>query len=592
MSQPKLSRVGKVLPKYLPRIARERDAEGLLKIWLLDDTPPDDEPVLSPLQQLLRSPSGRRWLDETTGNLVRIYYLDPPGMSSPEPTERLVEVLTRKMPYTLAVHHIASLFRLSPERLPALIGYISLELESYCVLDLSDATDVAEIKNRLAATIEALKSSARDVIGSERVDELLCCREGSSITVAEALRIADGFKEQTAHQRRPERALVWRNHGAGMAEAIETIAKIIRILSDSSPDLVMLVRAERREGASFLRFELEAHDPSLGICFSEFGPQELKTDPGRYLSTIFKDIEQLSGSTVAARRRLEARGALLFKDLLPVDLQQRLWSLRSQVMTFQILSDEPWIPWELMKFQGPRGDPALSGLFFGEAFALTRWLRGVPKTLRLPVTELATVVGGDSALESAAAEREFLESLKGPQRRVEEILASYEDVITALASGRYDGWHFTGHGHFDGRDPNRWFLLLADYEKLMPEDLVAEAANLGTTQPLVFLNACQTGRGGMALTRPGGWAHRLLAAGAGAFIGSLWRIPDSRARDFAEAFYSNFFAGIPIGEAVRQARLTLRDRFPGDPTWLAYTVFAHPLASCRESTFERQLLSL
>jgi len=34
---------------------------------------------------------------------------------------------------------------------------------------------------------------------------------------------------------------------------------------------------------------------------------------------------------------------------------------------------------------------------------------------------------------------------------------------------------------------------------------------------------------------------------------------------------------MPIGEAVRAARIAVRAE--GDPTWLAYTVFADPLAS-------------
>ena len=52
---------------------------------------------------------------------------------------------------------------------------------------------------------------------------------------------------------------------------------------------------------------------------------------------------------------------------------------------------------------------------------------------------------------------------------------------------------------------------------------------------------------------------------------------DRPAFDFARVFYGHLLAGVPIGRAAREARLAARAS--GDPTWLAYTVFADPLAT-------------
>lgn len=109
------------------------------------------------------------------------------------------------------------------------------------------------------------------------------------------------------------------------------------------------------------------------------------------------------------------------------------------------------------------------------------------------------------------------------------------------------------------------------------DHLSGSVLNLGRSKPLVFLNACQVGQGGMSLTGIGGWASRFLAAGAGAFIGPLWSVYDKPACDFAKHLYSELIGGKPIGEAVKNARLSIRQ--DGDPTWLAYTVFAYPLAT-------------
>lgn len=103
----------------------------------------------------------------------------------------------------------------------------------------------------------------------------------------------------------------------------------------------------------------------------------------------------------------------------------------------------------------------------------------------------------------------------------------------------------------------------------------------GPLAPLVYFNSCHSA--GTVLTPEGqdGWARRLVHAGAGAFLGSLWATSDGAAFCQAETFYQHFTQGAPLGEAARMARLATRKRFPGDPTWLALSVFGHPLATCR-----------
>jgi len=47
---------------------------------------------------------------------------------------------------------------------------------------------------------------------------------------------------------------------------------------------------------------------------------------------------------------------------------------------------------------------------------------------------------------------------------------------------------------------------------------------------------------------------------------------------FARAFYDGLEAGRTIGEAAWCSRKHVRDLKPGDPTWLASSVYAHPNA--------------
>lgn len=83
----------------------------------------------------------------------------------------------------------------------------------------------------------------------------------------------------------------------------------------------------------------------------------------------------------------------------------------------------------------------------------------------------------------------------------------------------------------------------------------------------------------MGFNRPGGWTNRLISNGAGLFIAPMWTVTDERALVFAQVFYNELLNGSIVAEAVRQARLATRT--PGDPTWLAYTVYAHPNAYLR-----------
>lgn len=356
-------------------------------------------------------------------------------------------------------------------------------------------------------------------------------------------------------------------------------ATVLATPQSTLPDLILRVRYEVRDGRHQLFYTLVFRVAPPEGNLEEFGPIVLSREPGAFFQALFDDIRKLSREAQAPddlARRMAGKGARLFDELLPEPLQRRLERLRKTVRTVQILSDEPWIPWELLKFQERDGEP---GRFFGEAFALTRWIRGVPDAPRLTLRHLALVVPRDSNLPHAEPERQFLLDQRVDGRRVDEIAARSATVADELAQGGYDGWHFTGHASTQASDPQRAWLGLEANEELRPDDFY-DRANLWDRRPLVFLNGCQTARTGFSLTGLGGWAHDFFHVGAGAFLGTYWAVRDEPALCFSQAFYGALFAGIGAGEAVRTARLEVRDRFPGDPSWLAYTLFANPLATC------------
>jgi hypothetical protein len=348
------------------------------------------------------------------------------------------------------------------------------------------------------------------------------------------------------------------------------------------PDLEITIRLD---GTGALLFEVHAPDPESGINMLQLRSEPLPAPPDKYLRYLFKDIEDLSLDTEqdrrAAEKKLGIKGLVIWK-LFPRELQGLLWKRRRRALTLLIQSDESYIPWEIAKLQSwGRDRRVVAGPFLCEAFAVTRWVRGNPHQTRLPLRNLALVIPRTSRLPGAAAEGEEIRQLAALHGcQVTDIEPTFDPVCQAMASGIYGGWHFAGHGAAIGDDANRWHIELDGLRHLSAEDLLDETRNLGLSHPLVFLNGCTTGRGGLTLTGPGGWSRSFLEANAGAFIGTYWGIADDKSRELATTFYKNLFKGLPVGEALRKARLRLHKKHKGDPTWLAYTVFAHPLASC------------
>ncbi len=364
------------------------------------------------------------------------------------------------------------------------------------------------------------------------------------------------------------------------------------------PDLVLRIRKRTDGTTHHLKALLEVCNRDLGIEVRDhdFPPVTIK---GKLDEVVEGHFEQLQDQELVteeqkhlARLRLAALGVRLGELLLPESLRVLLWSLRHHkpAPSLLLLSNETWLPWELSRLREPDdaaptipmaqaeagdGDDETEGRYLVEIFALTRWLGDRPRHLELPLCDLGLVVP-DSGLRNAKAEKDGLTKLF-PE--AEELTARALPVLKALASAAHDALHFTGYGITDSRDPDHGGVDLDAGDVLRPGDLGDAARQMGRRHPWVFFNACHSARGLFALSGLGGFADAFLRAGAGAFLGTYWQVPDDRAKDFALAVYDYFArAGLPLGEAVRRARDWLSKTYPGDPTFLAYTAYGHPLA--------------
>ncbi len=291
----------------------------------------------------------------------------------------------------------------------------------------------------------------------------------------------------------------------------------------------------------------------------------------------FKSVRD--GATDRMRfNRAESLGLALWRDL-PPDFQRFYWDeLHGHDWSIAIYSQEPYIPWELVRPQKESGEQAD---FLGISFSMARWKQAVrfPDPLVVSgfsvIAPVYTEVSGAPPLPGAQEEADALVATFGATRIAGELAA----VTELLESTRgVQLIHFAGHGDFDPEADTDTVIKLAD-QSLVPEDIYR--ANLGrASRPLVFLNACEVGEEGWSLTRIGGWAEAFTDVGFSGFVGPYWAVNDTVARKAALLFYGALRDGASVGEALQAIRRQFYDepdeKYRGHPSWLAYTLHCQP----------------
>ncbi|HSL83756.1 MAG TPA: CHAT domain-containing protein, partial [Thermoanaerobaculia bacterium] len=320
----------------------------------------------------------------------------------------------------------------------------------------------------------------------------------------------------------------------------------------------------------------------------------IRGDRSSWIGGLYRDIEGFWAAHEhdfdGFMSDLRAFGATLFEELVPERLQELLWKHRDRLQAIQVLSSEPFVPWEVLHLKEPGSRLPREGHHFFAELGLVRWLMnktGPPRHLPRPGKAVYVVPDypvPEHRLPGAQEEKRLLEEI---WRARALHPATAEDVKDLLARpGDLSLLHFACHGEAASQEIRNAHLMMAgriepdgEYRQdVLNATAVEQYAALSGDgrRPLVFLNACQIGRSGYQLTGLGGFAEAFLQAGAGAFIGTLWSVGDQPALHFADGFYRSLAAGDTIVEATRAGRREAREAH--DVTWLAYVVYADPYA--------------
>jgi hypothetical protein len=349
-----------------------------------------------------------------------------------------------------------------------------------------------------------------------------------------------------------------------------------------APDLLIRICQTRGPtGESRYRFELTS--PKLGLFCKDAGEVGLPPQPQAWVERQMQDLNNLARALRNESDILLGRyGVDLYDRLCPPELQTFYWNqlhLREDIQTVLVVSDEPWVCWELLKPWRTVGKQHVEASHWCERFLLGRWLAGQPPPTVLPRGQVAAIAPSDADI-STEAEVAMLVRLGLPVKRVS---AQLKHVLDFLASDGCPGLHFVSHGVFNLQDADQAELWLEKptpneaRELLFPRTVNGKCLNFGQPRPLVFMNACNSGRSDFTYWGLGGWARAFIErAKCGAFIAPFWEVEDKRALQFAESLYRQALQGKPLGEAMRTARQILKGT--NNPTWLAYSLYGLPRA--------------
>ncbi|MBS9405456.1 CHAT domain-containing protein [Halomonas sp. TRM85114] len=358
---------------------------------------------------------------------------------------------------------------------------------------------------------------------------------------------------------------------------------VVPLVSQTRPRNQLRI-VEQRHGDR-TSFDFEFRSEKLDCL--EFDKTPLDMDPAEYVADLYRDIESRwvsSQSDVEAfALDLQAMGVQMFTRLIPLSIQHALWKGRDTIESIEVVSTEPFIPWELVHLKDPDG-LGLDGRerFFG-LMGLVRWLHGagLPRPqIRLKDATVKAVVpdypaGSGMELPATMNELAFVQQRLGG----EQVPAQHADLIRLLRTpGSFDVLHFAGHGVAAADNiANSQLILEGRVENgaWIPSELSATTveafANLAGhdgSRPLVFLNACQVGRAGYQLNGLGGFAQAFLRKRAGTFVSSLWAVGDAPAATFTRVFYEALLDEKTLAQATTAARRAARTagKPPGSPT--------------------------
>jgi hypothetical protein len=307
---------------------------------------------------------------------------------------------------------------------------------------------------------------------------------------------------------------------------------------------------------------------------------ELDSDPAAQASALFREFAVLErGKHV---QRIDGFGSRLWTMAPDVfrKVYWALWERHRRPLSIQFISDEPHMPWELMR--PAREDDSDIHPPLALKHAVARWIKRWDGYMRnrLPAGRICTIApkyaSASRALKRAQLESDALVAAFSARRESGTRAAVLTLLETAPPPEPLAVLHFAGHGKFAPEAATHSNIKLEDGD-LSASEVERPEVRLGRAcRTLVFFNACEVGAAGAVFGEVGGWADAFLGRQFGGFIAPLWSVDDEDAGVVAEDLLKRILTqGEPIGAALRAVR---EAHGATSPTFYSYLYYGDVLA--------------
>lgn len=132
--------------------------------------------------------------------------------------------------------------------------------------------------------------------------------------------------------------------------------------------------------------------------------------------------------------------------------------------------------------------------------------------------------------------------------------------------------HFATHGILNDVIPGESAIVLASDSQNDGYLTANEIIDMSLKADLVTISACDTGRGKITSDGVVGLSRAFITAGTPSILVSLWPVNDSSNSELMTEFYQQWRRGKSKAQALRQAMLITRQKYPNPQNWAAMTL--------------------
>jgi hypothetical protein len=371
---------------------------------------------------------------------------------------------------------------------------------------------------------------------------------------------------------------------AGRASEPTTRGKVLIEMAVESPDLTVKIFHPEGTAQGCYAWSLTPRERFEGLPGRLDGSTLLDSTAEAYARALFGRLADLTPGDHMPE--FKGVGETLW-ERAPACFRETYWAMRDHHgphFSIQFVSDDPYIPWELMRPTRP-GDTA--NLLIVD-HPVARWIAHYDGEMRnrLPIGRIVTIAPEyrSAANQLPEAQDEAKHLMSG--FKALRVAGSKDAVRTFLLKGLADEpvalVHFAGHGVYGSTFADASHIILED-GNLSVNEVGSSDVKLGEKdRPLVIFNACEVGAVGSVLGMVGGWAEAFTRRKFGGFFAPLWPVADEDAAtvisELVDAVWSK---SQPVGESLR----AIRERHGGrSPTFLSYLYYGDVTAKMAQAT--------